>query len=428
MNPSNPPARQRTLFLSYLYPSFSGSGSQIRCASLLRMLAERDDVYLMVVNRFEKIPGPPDALVESLCKKAVYLRTLPGADTDWKWHTITSDVASAQIPHMDCKEGESSEAIMQFYRENELSALFVFRLECYPFMEKCHILLPVRYLDLDELVSRRENLIADLKRQANVYREPEPHERRMLAVWRIMEKAIIPHFQKIFVASDFEAEQVRKHVDSERIHVLPNIAPPRPALPAIKKSGPHEILFVGTLSYYPNEDAVHYFHREIFPLIRAELGEDVVFRIVGFGSPKSLQPLKNEPGVSLEGFQKDLTPFYASASLIVVPLRAGTGTRLKILEAFSYGRPVVSTSIGAQGLNVTDGENILIADDAGSFAAACLDVLRQSRLSDKLISGGRQLQQERYSHEALLQSYDKVMEKRPASVHEAGREAELDAV
>ena len=420
MTPRNQPARQRILFLSYLYPSFSGSGSQIRCASLLRMLAERHDVYLLVVNRFEKIPGPPDALVESLCKKAVYLRTLPGADTDGKWHTFATEVASAEIAHRDCKDGESSDAIMQFYRENDLGSLFVFRLECYPFMEKCHSLLPVRYLDLDELVSRRENLIADLKRQANTHKEPEPYERRMLAVWRIMEKAIIPRFQKIFVASDFEAEQVRKHVDSDRIHVLPNIAPPRLALPAIKKSGPHEILFVGTLSYYPNEDAVHYFSREIFPSIRAELGDDVVFKIVGFGSPKSLQPLRNEPGVFLEGFQKDLTPFYTSASLIVVPLRAGTGTRLKILEAFSYGRPVVSTSIGAQGLKVTHGENILLADDPKSFATACLDVLRQSQLSDKLITRGRQLQQESYSHEALLRSYDEVTG--------AGHEVELDAV
>lgn len=401
--------RRRTLFLSCLYPSLLGSGSQIRAGSLVRMVAARDDVYLMVVNPFESIPGPSDPLVENCCKKVVHLRVLPGERSGGKWLKFAGDVAAAPIPIIDCREGESSATISRFAKEHGITHLFIFRLECYPYLEKCHDQFPSRHLDLDELASRREDLIADLRRQGEVHQQIPSQERRSQAVWRIMEKRLLPRFDKIFVASEIEAKEVRACADGIRVHVLPNIAPPRPTLPPSGASKPATLLFVGTLSYFPNEDAVRFFCREIFPRLRERMGNHVRFRIVGFGCPPSLRPLGDEPGVSLDGFQEDLLLCYTEAAAIVVPLRAGTGTRLKILEAFCYGRPVVSTSIGAEGLAVTHGENILLADDPAQFADACFDLLHQPDLAARLVEGGHRLQQSHYSDIALLQKYDEAL-------------------
>jgi glycosyltransferase involved in cell wall biosynthesis len=156
-------------------------------------------------------------------------------------------------------------------------------------------------------------------------------------------------------------------------------------------------------------DAVLYFCREIFPLIRQKMGDRVVFRIVGISSPPEILALAENTGVQVMGYQENLEPFYASASLVVVPLRAGAGTRVKILEAFAYGRPVVSTTIGAAGLKVTDGENILLADSTEGFAQACVKVLETSELAERLVEGGRKLHRELYSAEALLRIYDEAM-------------------
>ena len=107
----------------------------------------------------------------------------------------------------------------------------------------------------------------------------------------------------------------------------------------------------------------------------------------------------------LLGFQENLERFYSSASLVVVPLRVGTGTRVKILEAFVHGCPVVSTSIGAMGLKVTHEKNIFLADQPKLFAHACLKILKTPHLASRLISEGQRLHREYYSPEILDQFY-----------------------
>jgi glycosyltransferase involved in cell wall biosynthesis len=166
-----------------------------------------------------------------------------------------------------------------------------------------------------------------------------------------------------------------------------------------------EILFVGSLSYVPNIDAVLFFCREILPLIRAKKGERVIFRIVGVWGAKALGSVLGQPGVELMGYQEKLAPLYAKACMAVVPLRAGSGTRLKILEAFAYGRVVISTSIGAEGLEVTNRKNIVLADDATSFAEACIEMIDRPELATKICEEASRLHRERYSEEALLRCY-----------------------
>lgn len=400
--------RRRTLFLSYLYPSFHGSGTQIRAAALVRMLAAREDVYLLVINQHPTPPGPPDKEMESLCRKCQYLQFRAPADQGEPQPPPAIQVDTAEIPRRECEIGKIGSEIKRFYDEEELNHLYVFRIESYFLMEGSLDQFPSRYLDLDESSFRRNQMISSLKSR-NGREDEDPNHRRSNTVLRLLEKQLISRFPKVFTSSENEMREARAINDRVPFYVLPNIYPSRTFKPSTPAENPHEILFVGTLSYYPNEDAVRYFASEIFPLIRKVYGDSILFRIVGFGCPASLKEVDKLPGVKLMGYQESLDPFYADASLVVVPLRAGTGTRLKIQEAFTRQRPIVSTSIGAEGLKVTHGENILLADDPAAFAEACLNILAQPELAAHLVKGGLDLHRESYSLDTLIKAYDEAL-------------------
>jgi hypothetical protein len=169
-----------------------------------------------------------------------------------------------------------------------------------------------------------------------------------------------------------------------------------------------ELLYLGTMSYYPNVDAVWYFWHQIYPLITARMPR-VRLSIVGHQPPVDIMRLQSSPDVNVTGSVPDVRPYLMRSSVMVVPLRLGGGTRLKILEAMASGLPVVSTTVGAQGLNVTHGENILLADEPEAFAACTVELLTNVDLYRRLATQGR----------ALAANYDwsELVEKLLAGFH-----------
>jgi polysaccharide biosynthesis protein PslH len=159
-----------------------------------------------------------------------------------------------------------------------------------------------------------------------------------------------------------------------------------PLLPRLTRS--QDVLFIGKMSYPPNRDGVHYFCRRILPLILAER-PGVRLRVVGAPPPEGLDRLRDSGAVELAGAVADPPRLYAACALSVVPLRAGSGVRGKILESMALGRPVVTTSMGCEGLEVTHGEHLLIADDATGFAQCVLRLLSDPALWQMLVTNGR---------------------------------------
>lgn len=194
---------------------------------------------------------------------------------------------------------------------------------------------------------------------------------------------LIPRFNHLLLASADDCTALRsRHPGHSFVHV-PNAvrAPESPAAGVVRD--PRSILFVGSLDYLPNEDAVAFFARSILPLIR-QTDDRMTFRIVGVGHSESVAAVRSFPGVNLIGAVAHLAPEYAAGGMLAVPLRAGSGTRIKILEAFQHRIPVVSTTKGAQGLTVTNGEHLLIADTPEEFAAACLRLSTDDDLCRRL--------------------------------------------
>lgn len=171
---------------------------------------------------------------------------------------------------------------------------------------------------------------------------------------------------------------------------------------------PDSLIFPGALTYQANFDAMSFFLKDVFPLIRARR-PGVTLYITGRTDGVPLHRLPTEDSVIFTGYLKDIRPMVAQSRVCVVPLLTGGGTRLKILEAMALGTPVVSTSQGAEGLETIPGEDILIADEPAAFADAVLRLLSDETLRARLSANGRKLVHERYGWDQIGEKLDRFL-------------------
>lgn len=167
-----------------------------------------------------------------------------------------------------------------------------------------------------------------------------------------------------------------------------------------KRAQAGRVLFTGTMNYPPNADGAAWFVEEVLPLLR-QRRPDVALEIVGRNPGDAVLRLADPGRVEVLGRVPDLKPHFETAGVVVVPLRSGSGTKLKLLEAMAAGRPIVSTSIGAEGVEVRDGEHLVIADDPKDFAHAVDMLLADPVRAVAMGAAGRRVATDRYSWEAI---------------------------
>jgi polysaccharide biosynthesis protein PslH len=166
-----------------------------------------------------------------------------------------------------------------------------------------------------------------------------------------------------------------------------------------------EIVFTGSMDWLPNDDAVRWFLSEILPRIQERLPE-ASFSIVGREPSRSLvEYSRSKKGVTITGTVPDVRPYLSNAKTYVVPIRIGGGTRLKIYEAMAMGLPVVSTSVGAEGLPVNDGEGIIIRDSPGDFADAVIELLRDSDRARDIGLAGARVVRSKYGWDKIIADF-----------------------
>lgn len=216
----------------------------------------------------------------------------------------------------------------------------------------------------------------------------------------LYERVLLPlRFERLLVC---KAEDRRFFIPGarHRIFVVPNgVRAFPPCDPAAELPG--EMLFVGSLEYPPNIDAVTYFVQEILPRVQKR-HPAARLTIVGVRPREAALRLHNGADVVVVGSVPDLEPYYRNAALVVVPMRLGGGTRIKVLEALAHGKPLVTTSIGAEGLSLKGGEALEIADGPEAFAAACVRLLGDADARRRLAENGRRQVLERYEWDAVL--------------------------
>jgi len=211
----------------------------------------------------------------------------------------------------------------------------------------------------------------------------------------------LPRYRALVAVSDRDAADLRGgSLGGAVVEVVPNGVASDELEPLPPSDEPATLLFTGTLSHPPNAEGIRWFADRAWPDVRAAR-PDARLLVVGRDAPRAVLELAGRPGIEVVGAVPAMSPFFARATAVVVPLLSGGGTRLKILEAFACARSVVSTTTGCEGLAVEDGRELLVADGAEAFAAATLDLLNDADRRQLLAAAGRELAQRRYDWRAL---------------------------
>jgi glycosyltransferase involved in cell wall biosynthesis len=243
-------------------------------------------------------------------------------------------------------------------------------------------------VDLDDLISLDHDLTPEKLRPASGQRSSwrsrrmridsriDSLDRERWAAWR---DRIVRRASLVVLANPSETNSI----DGAHTVVVPN-GYDVPEAHGVRPVQPHvRLLFVGAMHYFPNTDGALFLVHDIVPRLRLHLGSSFEVRIVGHAGD-AVQQLAEDPNVVVTGFVENLDEELARADAVVVPLRHGTGTRLKILEAFAHEIPVVSTAIGASGLGCENERHLLLADSSDAFTDACLRVVRDAELRARL--------------------------------------------
>ena len=223
-----------------------------------------------------------------------------------------------------------------------------------------------------------------------------------IAAWRAFDGCSVTSIQ--------DQKALLRELPQARTAVVPNAVDLEFFRPRLKATAPDSgsILFFGANNYFPNADGLRFFVEEIFPLVRARIA-GARLKIVGH-TPDSLLSLAGEH-VEIRGYVPDLRTEIETAAVVIAPLRVGGGTRLKILEAMAMARPVVSTTIGAEGLEVADGRDLLLGDSPADFSGQVVRVLQDPELARRLGENARRLVEERYGGAAAATRLEELYER-----------------
>jgi len=195
------------------------------------------------------------------------------------------------------------------------------------------------------------------------------------------------------------------------ITVVPIAVDTQQLQPVHRKAGSKNIVTLGTLHYPPNADGIRWFFNEVFPSVRQRV-PGATLTIIGKNPPNDFLELaaRSPETIKVTGYVPDLVPYLEESALMVVPVRAGGGMRVRILEAFAYGMPVVTTTIGLEGIHATLGRDVLVADSAPDFADSVSNLLQNDSAQNELALNGRDLAENKYDWQVVLDAMRPVYE------------------
>jgi glycosyltransferase involved in cell wall biosynthesis len=414
------------LFVSQAPPSPPRFGAQVRMHGLMTSLSERHDVSVVSYSEPEVVDEARRAL-GAYCREIELVIDAVSASPALKRLLQLRSLASARPFEELVFTSEELQG-----RVDALLSRARFDAICLegPFVTR-HRFQPAGGGPRPRLVLGEHNVEYDVRRQFARGRGGLAR-RAFLAVdgWKVRraEQALWRSVDAVTVPSREDAARVRAACAGARVAVVPNAVDlerfrPRPGDP-VPDGG--TLLFFGALDYPPNVDGLLFFLDEIWPRI-ASTHPSARVRILGRRPPPELLA-RQGPRVEVAGFVEDLRPSLAAAAAVIVPLRLGGGTRLKILEAMAMARPVVSTTLGAEGIGAASGRELLLADDPARFAAELRRLLDDPALGARLGSAARALVEARYAwrdsarvlEQLVLELRDAVPAREPRSAAEGG--------
>jgi polysaccharide biosynthesis protein PslH len=389
----------RVLLIVSMFPFPPRSGFETRCYHLLRQIARRHDVTLLTYATRDELADVErlrqEFTVEVVPHEAVSRYTKRRRQAASLASTVPFAARSVQTTDM---QQAIDRLCARPYDVVQLESILLWR---YRFPMQSRVVLDEHNVEYEVFARMRAVETSPLRK--TFYRL---EERRI----RAFEQSAWRRVSGCVVTSRREEHIVHEHAPDTPTAVVPNAVD----LDYFRTSGlavvPKSIVFNGVLDYRPNVDAANFLVDEILPLVRGRCPE-VQLTIVGRGAPAELERLRRH-GVQVTGEVADLRPHLERAAVLVVPIRMGGGTRLKVVEGLAMTKALVSTTLGCEGIDVQDGEHLLIADTATDFAAQIVRLFDDPTLAEKLGRNGRGLIERAYSWDAagerLAELYQRV--------------------
>lgn len=369
------------LFLSPCVPLNQGVGWEQRAFQFLKGYAQVADIELICLNFSCYQPSATDiGSLQNLCLSVeIYEVDQFLAKSHWpakirRLLQLKPFVATAAIQPSVVRRVQN--------RIAAADAVHAFRLE--PFSLVPPYAWAKTFLDLDECHVTTWRRLQSLNTRKS-------WKQRLQSSIRYLDSYRMLHYQSQAVHGTAAAfacsETERRRIGLPQVQIIPNIAQRLPQPPQIDSDKPQNLLFVGNLSGRPNVDAVLFLVNQIWPTIFNRYPHSRLL-IAGRTPCEEILALAGMPGLELHCDVPDLGDLYQKATVALVPIRYGAGTKLKLLEAFGYGVPVVSTSLGCEGVPVQHGEHLLVANSPDFFAEACCHLLADPGLRQHLASAG----------------------------------------
>lgn len=402
----------RILLLTQIVPYPPDSGPKIKTYHVLRYLAahghrvvlasfvrDHEKPHLDHLRRYcEEIY--PIALHRSRIADAVAYATslwsglpfLVARDSQIEMQQLIERLAQREFDIVHADQLTMAQYALQFRRANPQSAAIVFD----------------AHNAVYEIVARAQQTAFPLLRPVLAL------EARRLKQY---EGKLVEQFDRTLAVSAIDKHVLlRAHTDKlndvaiqDKIAVIP-IAVDCTSLQPIKRTAEsHNIMTMGTLFYPPNADGVRWFMHQVYPLVKKQVA-DTTFTIVGPRPPQDILEFgkQNASYIQVAGYVPDLQPYFERAALMVVPVRVGSGMRVRILETLARGIPTVTTTIGAEGIEAQNGTHLLIADEPADFAQAVVRLLINPQLGHTLAQNGRRLAEKKYDWRVVLPQLEAV--------------------
>ncbi len=406
----------KILYLSQLVPYPPDSGAKVRQYYVLRYLAQRHQVSLVAFSR-------PDDTPEALAHLKVFCKEV---------RTVAMERSRLRDGYALAGSWLSGESFI--IRRDKVPAMTKLVQEQlleggFDVVHADQLWMAQYALLADRLATqgriRRPRLILDehnacfqiFKRLAEG--EPSPLKRRALdREWRALqhfEAQACSRFDQVVTVTEEDREILEPMVSAVsqsspelRFSTIPICVDTESVPPVVPVNARPEVLHLGTMFWPPNVEGVLWFARQVWPLVRAQIPE-AAFTVVGKNPPEQVKALDGrDAGINITGYISDPQTYLERAKAFIVPLFSAGGMRVKIIDGWRWGLPIVSTTIGAEGIQYREGENILIADDPQSFAAAVVRVLQDSSLNQVLRERGRRWVEEKYNWQRVYTDWDQV--------------------
>src|SRR5689334_1324450 len=398
--------RLNILYVSQMPASPPRFGAQARIHGLMTELARRHDLTAVMLVDDEFNIDECRRAMQAYCREVVLIRNPYGRDGLAKRLLQLRSLASTRsFERLRVIVPEMQQALDRVLRAKRFD---IVNLE-FTFLGHCDLRQSPPGETAPCVVVDSHNIDYDLARQ---YASGGGSLLRRLYAevnWRKLKREELGTYRDadgVYLCSVADQQRLLTEIPAPQTTVIPNAADvefyqPRDSYP---KADGRTLVFFGLMSYMPNIDGAGYFLQEIWPLI-AKANPQARCKIIGGSPPASLTSLAG-PRIEFTGFVPDLRPHLAEAAAIVVPLRIGGGTRLKIVEAMAMGKAIVSTSLGAEGIEAVPGRDILIEDQPEAFADAVNRLLAEPSLAVRIGQSARRLAVDRYAWSAAAQALE----------------------